>query len=58
MQDKEGVGAYQLEVGEADKMEASAIFQSLMNDLNSLLSTFDNDFEAVLKKNGVVRRVD
>ena len=58
MQDKQGVGAYQLEVDNADKMEASSIFQSLVNDLNTLVSNFDNDFEALLKKNGIVRRVD
>lgn len=57
-QDKEGTGAYQLETGDADKMMASQLFQSLVNDLNTLLSNFDRDFEGVLKKNGVVRRVD
>lgn len=57
-QDKGGTGAYQLETGNADKMMASQLFQSLVNDLNTLLSNFDRDFEGVLKKNGIVRRID
>lgn len=56
-QDNTGVGAYQTELGDMDKAEVSAIFQSLVNDLKILADSIDKDFEAVLKKNGIVRRV-
>lgn len=52
-----GVGAYQTEVDNIDKKEASILFQSLVSDFKVLLDSFDKDFEAILKKNGIVRRV-
>lgn len=56
-QDQEGVGAYQIESENNDKSQASTIFNALMTDLKVLADNFDRDFESVLKKNGVVRRI-
>lgn len=56
-QDTEGVGAYQIENQGADKTQASTVFNSLVRDLKVLADNFDRDFESVLKKNGIVRRV-
>lgn len=56
-QDKEGVGAYQIENQTSDKTQASTVFNNLMTDLKVLADSFDRDFESILKKNGVVRRV-
>jgi uncharacterized protein YneR len=56
-QDVTGVGAYQTELDNMDKSEVSAVFQSLVNDLKTLADSIDRDFEAILKKNGIVRRV-
>ena len=56
-QDTEGVGAYQIENQGTDKTQASTTFNSLMRDLKVLADNFDRDFESVLKKNGIVRRV-
>lgn len=56
-QDNSGVGAYQVESQGMDKVQASTMFQSLVNDLKTLADNIDRDFEAILKKNGIVRRV-
>lgn len=56
-QDDIGVGAYQVETKDMDKSEASAVFQSLVNDLKVLADNLDRDFEAILKKNGIVRKI-
>ena len=56
-QDDTGVGAYQVETQGMDKTQATTMFQSLVNDLKVLADSIDKDFEAILKKNGITRRV-
>lgn len=53
-----GNGSYKLEGESSDKMETSLIYNTLVNDLKTLADNIDRDFQAILKKNGLVKRVD
>lgn len=57
-QDISGSGAYQTSIVKNDKAMASTLFQTLTNDLNKLVTTFDNDFKRLLEKHGIQKVVD
>lgn len=54
----EGRGLYRLENDTSDKMQTSLIYNTIVNDLKTLADSIDRDFEAILKKNGLVKKVD